>query len=181
MIRFSDIVLSFVLILVLSPILLTVLGINRIYYTKPIFIQRRIGYQMKTFHLLKFRTMPLDTLHAPTHLTRAVETTSWSQFLRSSKIDELPQLFNVLLGNMSLIGPRPSLLNQPELIALRKQKNIYSIKPGISGLAQLKSITMEHPKDLVRFDHILVRNLNLGFYYTIFFRTIMFLFKKKNY
>lgn len=181
MIRFSDIVISFVLILVLSPILLTVLCINRIYYTKPLFIQRRVGYQMKTFRLIKFRTMPIDTPNAPTHLVKAVKITYWSQFLRSSKIDELPQLFNVLIGNMSLVGPRPSLVNQVELIARRKQKNIYSIKPGISGLAQLKFITMEHPKDLVRFDYILVRNLNLGLYYTIFFRTIMFFCKKKNY
>ena len=103
------------------------------------FIQKRVGKDNKLFHIFKFRTMSKDTPDIPTHMLKKVNVsyTQLGPILRKLSIDEIPQLFNIILGDMKFIGPRPALYNQEDLIQLRKEKDIHSLYPGITGWAQV--------------------------------------------
>ncbi len=106
-----------------------------------LFQQRRIGKDKREFYLLKFRTMRHDTPNdVPTHLMKEASQyiTKSGRFLRKTSLDELPQLINVLKGEMSLVGPRPALWNQEDLISLRESLQVHSVKPGITGYAQVQ-------------------------------------------
>ena len=116
MIRIFDILFSFFGLLVLSPIILVLLIIGLFDTGSPLFRQERVGMNQKPFQLLKFRSMHVNTQAVATHLVQVSAITKWGSFLRKSKLDELPQLFNVLAGDMSFVGPRPNLFNQIELI-----------------------------------------------------------------
>ena len=116
MIRFFDLIFSFLGLLLLSPIILIILIICYYDSGSPIFRQERIGKSKKLFYLLKFRTMHLNSPSVATHMVSASYITPFGSFLRKSKLDELPQLWNVFVGDMSLVGPRPNLFNQEELI-----------------------------------------------------------------
>ena len=139
---------------------------------KPIFVQKRVGKKLKPFYLYKFRTLKVDTPSLSTHLISKKSVTKFGKFIRSVKIDELPQLVNVIKGEMSLVGPRPCLYNQKELIDERKKKNVFSVKPGITGLAQIKGIDMSKPEYLSSLDKKMVSNLNLRKYFTYLFLTL---------
>ena len=119
MIRLFDMLFSFLGIIILSPLLIILFVIGYFDTGSPLFSQQRVGRNKVSFQLLKFRSMHINTLSVPTHLANASSLTKYGKFLRKSKLDELPQLFNVLLGHMSLVGPRPNLLNQEELIKIR--------------------------------------------------------------
>ena len=108
--------------------------------------------------------MPVNTYMA-THLVDKCSLPKYGIFLRKTKIDELPQLFNVLKGDMSLVGPRPCLLNQKKLIAERKKKNIFKIRPGITGLAQIKKVDMSKPEKLSQLDYEMIKKFNLIGYF----------------
>ena len=138
--RIFDLISSLVGIIVLSPIILIVAIVIKITSPGPIlFSQRRIGKGNKEFKIYKFRTMKIDTPNLPTHLLEKPEQwiTPVGKFLRKTSLDELPQLWNILNGEMSVVGPRPALYNQKDLITLRTEKKIHKLVPGLTGWAQI--------------------------------------------
>ncbi len=138
--RIFDLISSLVGIIVLSPIILIVAIVVKITSPGPIlFSQRRIGKDNKEFKIYKFRTMKIDTPNLPTHLLEKPEQwiTPVGKFLRKTSLDELPQLWNILNGEMSVVGPRPALYNQKDLITLRTEKEIHKLVPGLTGWAQV--------------------------------------------
>jgi lipopolysaccharide/colanic/teichoic acid biosynthesis glycosyltransferase len=99
-------------------------------------------------------------------------------FLRKTKLDEIPQLWNVLIGEMSLVGPRPCLLNQNNLINERKKRGVFKVRPGITGLAQIKGITMKTPTLLAKTDLEMIKQLNVFNYFYYILVTMFLIFKK---
>ncbi len=120
----------------------------------PFFVQERVGQFGKTFGLLKVRTMLPGTANKPSHEISASQITSVGRFLRKAKIDELPQIWNVLLGHMSFVGPRPCLPNQSELIKERFARDVYELRPGITGIAQISGLDMSTPTELAASDAV---------------------------
>lgn len=115
--------------------------------------------------------MPPGTLSVGTHLINASAVTSLGKFLRRSKLDELPQLINVIRGDMSLVGPRPCLPNQIELVEERDKRQVFSVRPGITGLAQIKNIDMSKPRKLAIYDRLMIRNFRLSNYFCLIIAT----------
>ena len=138
----------------------------------PIFRQERVGMHRKPFRLMKFRSMHLNAPSVATHLASSSSITPLGSLLRKSKLDELPQLWNVLVGDMSLVGPRPNLFNQEELIEERYSRGVYSIRPGITGLAQINKIDMSTPQLLAEADAKMIQELNTLGYFKYIFLTI---------
>ncbi len=172
MLRAFDLVLSATGLLLASPLLL-VLTIAGVFDTgSPLFRQTRVGRNKKPFTLVKFRTMRPETAHVATHLADASFVTSWGRFLRQTKLDELPQLWNVLKGEMSLVGPRPSLLNQDELIEARERLGVFSARPGVTGLAQIQGIDMSTPDLLAQTDAAMLASLGPRNYWRYIFSTL---------
>ena len=172
MIRVLDTVLSLSGLLLGFPILL-VLSIAGVCDTgSPIFRQERIGRKKKPFTLVKFRTMRPDTASVASHLADASSITKFGHFLRKTKLDELPQLWNVLKGEMSLVGPRPGLFNQTELTEAREKLGVYSVRPGITGLAQVNEIDMSTPELLAKTDAKMIAELNVRSYFKYIFLTV---------
>jgi O-antigen biosynthesis protein WbqP len=164
MIRILDFIFSFLGLILFSPILIILFLIGYRESRSPLFRQERIGKNMKGFNLLKFRTMHTNTQSIATHLVNPNSVTKFGKFLRKSKLDELPQLWNVLVGDMSLVGPRPNLFNQTELLEERKKLRIYDVKPGITGLAQVRKIDMSEPKKLAETDAIMIQKFSVYYY-----------------
>jgi len=138
--RIFDALFSFFGLVFLSPILIVLMIIGFFDTGSPIFLQERVGKGMQPFRLMKFRSMHVNAPSVATHLANASSITPFGSFLRKSKLDELPQLWNVFIGDMSLVGPRPNLFNQEELIEERYSRGVYSVRPGITGLAQINKI-----------------------------------------
>jgi O-antigen biosynthesis protein WbqP len=172
MTRIFDILFSFFGLIVLSPIVLVLLIIGLFDTGSPLFHQERVGMNQKPFQLLKFRSMHVNTQAVATHLVKVSAITKWGSFLRKSKLDELPQLFNVLIGDMSFVGPRPNLFNQLELIEERSKRGVYSIRPGITGLAQINKIDMSTPQRLAETDAKMIEHLNVWYYFKYIFLTV---------
>ena len=172
MIRFYDLVLSAFALFILIPILLTLVVVGYLDSGSPIFRQIRVGRGMKPFYLLKFRSMKANTPSVATHLVDPLSITPFGSFLRKSKLDELPQLWNVFVGDMSLVGPRPNLFNQEALIKERISQDVYSWRPGITGLAQIHKIDMSTPQLLAETDYNMIQELNTFNYFKILFLTI---------
>jgi lipopolysaccharide/colanic/teichoic acid biosynthesis glycosyltransferase len=172
MTRIFDIVFSLLGLIILSPIVLLLLIIGLFDTGSPFFRQERVGVNQKPFNLLKFRSMHVNTQDVATHLVQVSAITKWGSFLRKSKLDELPQLFNVLIGEMSFVGPRPNLFNQLELIEERGKRGVYTIRPGITGLAQINKIDMSTPQLLAETDEIMISQLNIFFYFKYIFLTV---------
>ena len=138
--RLLDIFFGLILLSILSPLLLIVILVIKVGSKGPaLFSQRRIGRNNKEFVLYKFRSMRTETPNVATHLMKDPQNyiTSFGKFLRKSSLDELPQLLNIIKGDMTFIGPRPALYNQYDLIKLRNRRGIHTLKPGISGWAQV--------------------------------------------
>ena len=172
MTRIFDILFSFFGLVLLSPILIVLVIIGYFDTGSPIFRQERVGKSMKPFRLMKFRSMHVNAPSVATHLVSASSITSFGSFLRKSKLDELPQLWNVLLGDMSLVGPRPNLFNQEELINERDSRGVYSVRPGITGLAQINKIDMSTPQLLAETDGKMIQELNTLGYFKYIFLTV---------
>jgi O-antigen biosynthesis protein WbqP len=172
MTRIFDILFSFFGLLVLSPVLIVLLIIGFFDTGSPLFRQERVGVNKKPFQLLKLRSMHLNTQAVATHLVQVSAITKWGSFLRKSKLDELPQLFNVLMGDMSFVGPRPNLFNQLELIEKRAKRGVYTIRPGITGLAQINKIDMSTPQILAETDAKMIEHLNVWYYFKYIFLTV---------
>jgi lipopolysaccharide/colanic/teichoic acid biosynthesis glycosyltransferase len=171
-IRVFDFVFSLLGLVCGFPVLLVLTVIGLFDTGSPIFRQRRVGRHKKPFTLVKFRTMRKDTASVASHLASADAITPFGHFLRRTKLDELPQLWNVLKGEMSLVGPRPCLFNQEELIAEREQRGVLEARPGITGLAQVNEIDMSTPKLLAETDQAMLQNLTVGAYFKYIFMTV---------
>lgn len=170
--RFFDIFFSFFGILVLSPLLIILFIIGLFDTGSPLFKQERVGKNKKPFTLIKFRTMRKDAKSVATHLADKSAITKFGAFLRKTKLDELPQLINVLIGDMSLVGARPNLYNQTELIEERDKRGVYNHTPGITGLAQINEIDMSTPELLAETDEQMYKDLNLKSYFSYIFATV---------
>ena len=173
MIRIFDLLFAFFGLILLSPALVVLLIIGFFDTGSPLFWQERMGTNKKSFILYKFRSMHPYTVEVATHLVHAGSITKWGRFLRQSKLDEVPQLFNVLIGDMSLVGPRPNLLHQEELIEERDKRGVYSIRPGITGIAQVQELDMSDPKLLAEIDATMICHLNVRNYFKYIFLTLM--------
>lgn len=165
LIRLLDFCAAFFGLLLLWPILLIVTIIGLFDTGSPIFVQTRVGKHKHPFKLIKFRTMSVDTQSVASHLASTSSITKLGAFLRKTKIDELPQLINVLKGEMSLVGPRPNLFNQEELIRERDALGVYEVLPGITGLAQVQNIDMSTPALLAKTDRQMIDTLTLTSYF----------------
>ena len=172
MTRIFDILFSFLGLILLSPILLILIIIGYFDTGSPIFRQERVGKGKQPFRLMKFRSMHVNAPSVATHLASASSITPFGSFLRKSKLDELPQLWNVFVGDMSLVGPRPNLYNQEELINERDSRGVYSVRPGITGLAQINKIDMSTPQLLAETDAKMIQELNTLGYFKYIFLTV---------
>jgi O-antigen biosynthesis protein WbqP len=172
MIRLFDFLFSFFGILFLSPVMLVLYIIGLFDTGSPVFKQERVGKNKQPFTLYKFRTMNVKAQSVATHLADGSQITKFGSFLRKSKLDELPQLINVVLGDMSLVGPRPNLFNQTELIEERDSRGVYNVVPGITGLAQINEIDMSTPKELAIKDAEMIKSLNITDYFKYIFATV---------
>ena len=172
MIRCFDFFISLIGLIFLFPVLIFIFFIGLLDNGSPLFIQKRVGYNFKSFLLIKFRTMPLGVRSAGTHLVKNIQLSSFGYFLRRTKIDETLQLLNVFLGDMSLVGPRPCLFNQRKLISERKKRGVYKVRPGITGLAQISGINMKTPTLLAKTDQKMIKNMSLYKYFYYIFKTI---------
>ena len=174
--RLLDIILSGCAIVILSPLLLIIAVAIQIDDPGPVmFRQKRVGIHKTHFSIMKFRTMKMDTPRdTPTHLLENPEQyiTKVGKFLRKSSLDELPQIFQIFTGRMSIIGPRPALWNQFDLIAERDKYGANDVRPGLTGWAQINGRD-ELPIDVkARFDGEYVENLSFLFDCKCFFGTI---------
>ncbi|MDV5110827.1 sugar transferase [Clostridium perfringens] len=138
--RVFDFSMSLIAIIVFSPIIIIISLLVKLTSKGPIFFkQRRIGKNNEEFNILKFRTMRVDTPNVATHLLKdpSVFITPLGKFLRKTSLDELPQLINILKGEMSIVGPRPALYNQYDLIDMRTEVGVHKLVPGLTGWAQV--------------------------------------------
>ncbi|MGL6546308.1 sugar transferase [Aeromonas veronii] len=165
MIRIIDFLVALLGLLLLWPVFIMVFIIGFFDTGSPIFVQERVGRHKKPFRLVKFRTMTVDTKSVASHLASTSSITKLGAFLRKTKIDELPQLINVLKGEMSLVGPRPNLFNQEELIKERDALGVYEVLPGVTGLAQVQNIDMSTPALLAKIDRQMIDTLTLTSYF----------------
>lgn len=170
--RIIDIVLAAVSLLVTFPLILVLLVVGAIDTGSPLFLQIRVGRYQRGFTLIKFRTMKVETQSVASHLANPSDVTPIGAFLRRTKLDELPQLWNVLKGDMSLVGPRPCLFNQTELINERAVRGVFDVRPGITGLAQTQGIDMSTPRLLAETDARMLEDLNLKSYFKYIFQTL---------
>jgi len=174
--RIIDIAASFSGIILLSPLLLLIILVIKLDSQGPIlFKQKRIGLYKKTFMIYKFRTMRTDTpADMPTHLLDdpASFITKSGAFMRRTSLDELPQLFNILFGQMSVVGPRPALWNQYDLIEARDEVNANSIRPGLTGWAQINGRDELAIDVKAKLDGDYVKRMSIWFDIQIFFKTI---------
>ena len=162
--------------MVLMPLFVLLLVLGRIFQGSPLFLQTRIGLHKRPFTLLKFRTMVEGAPSLATHLCDDSYITRYGAFLRKTKLDELPQLLNVLKGDMSIVGPRPCLASQLELISVRDDHQVFKARPGITGLGQINNVDMSDIERLVNLDSIYVDNSSFYLYLRIIVHTVLLVF-----
>lgn len=180
--RCFDLISSLVGIILFSPILLLLALIIKVTSPGPIlFKQRRIGKDNQEFMIYKFRTMRIDTPNVATHLLKNPEQyiTSIGKFMRKTSLDELPQLFNILKGEMSVVGPRPALYNQYDLIDMRTKVNVHTIKPGLTGLAQVSGRDELELDKKVYFDELYLNKQSFFYDLKLIFLTVVKVFKSE--
>lgn len=173
MTRIFDVLLSLAGLVIGAPILALLWVLGWFDSRLPLFRQERVGRNQKPFTLIKFRTMRPDIASVPTHLARTSDVTKLGHFLRRTKLDELPQLWNVLKGEMSLVGPRPCLFSQHELIAERESRGVFLARPGITGLAQINGIDMSTPKLLAELDARMLQDFGTRTYFSCICKTVI--------
>jgi len=173
MIRTCDVIFSTCGLILLFPIFILITIICYLETKSPIFKQVRLGMNKKKFILYKFRSMRIETKSVSTHLVDSSSITKFGAILRKTKLDELPQLWNVFIGDMSLVGPRPGLANQKKLTYQRHKLNVFSVRPGITGLSQINKIDMSSPELLAQMDSKMIKSLNIRKYFKIIFLTMI--------
>lgn len=182
--RVFDIFLVLLAIIVFSPLYILIAIIIKCSSKGPVFFkQERIGKNKKHFKILKFRTMRIDTpKDVPTHMLENPEQyiTGIGKCLRKTSLDEIPQAFNILAGQMSIIGPRPALYNQDDLVEERDKYHANEIRPGLSGWAQCNGRDTLPIPEKAKFDGEYVKRFNVWFDIGIIFRTFFKMFKDKD-
>lgn len=180
--RLIDIILSLLGLIVLSPVFLILIVAIKLDSKGPVlFKQKRVGIHKTHFNIFKFRTMRIDTpKDTPTHLLENPEQwiTKVGKFLRKTSLDELPQIINILKGEMSIIGPRPALWNQYDLIAERDKYGANDIPPGLTGWAQINGRDTVTIEDKARYDGYYTENIGLMFDIKCFLGTIVSVLKR---
>ena len=171
-IRLFDIIFSSAGLVFGAPLFVSLLILGWFDTRSPLFRQQRVGRYQQPFTLVKFRTMSPGTASMATHLTDASSVTAFGGFLRRTKLDELPQLWNVFKGEMSLVGPRPCLFNQGELVRERADLGVFDSRPGITGLAQVQGIDMSTPRLLAQTDAKMLGSLNVIDYFKYIVLTV---------
>ena len=179
--RLIDIILSFIGLIILFPFFIIFAVIIKCESKGPVFFkQKRFGKNKKFFMIYKFRTMRSDTpKDMPTHMLSNAESyiTKFGGFMRKTSIDELPQIINILKGDMSIIGPRPALWNQDDLMEERDKYNANSIRPGLTGLAQISGRDELEIPVKAKLDGEYVEKMSLWMDAKLFFKTILKVFK----
>ncbi len=179
--RMLDVCLSLIALIILLPFFLIVSIVIKIESRGPIFFkQKRVGKDKKYFTIYKFRTMRIDTpKDMPTHMLKDAESyiTKFGNIMRKTSIDELPQIINILKGDMSIIGPRPALWNQDNLITERDKYNANDIRPGLTGWAQINGRDELTIPEKAKFDGEYIEKISFLFDVNIFFKTIINVFK----
>jgi O-antigen biosynthesis protein WbqP len=171
--RAFDLVAALVGLAMLWPVIvLLILAVRRDSPGPGIFAQARVGRHGKPFVCYKLRTMRVGAPNVPTHFASAAEITPLGGWLRRWKLDELPQLWNVLIGEMSIVGPRPCLPGQTELIEARRVLGVLSLRPGVTGLGQVSGIDMSEPEKLARCDRDYMDRRSMALDIRLIFRTI---------
>lgn len=174
--RAIDIILSLFAIIILAvPMGIAAVIIKLDSPGSVFFKQKRIGIHKTTFNIIKFRSMPVTAPHdTPTHQLKNAESmlSGWQKFIRKTSIDELPQIYNIFLGQMSIIGPRPALWNQYDLIAERDKYGANDIKPGLTGWAQINGRDELEIAEKARLDGEYASKISFSFDCLCFFKTI---------
>ncbi len=172
--RMFDLALALPGLVVAAPIVLVAMALIRATSHGPaIFAQERVGRHEQPFRCYKLRTMYVNTPHVATHEVAVSAITPLGAFLRRFKIDELPQLWNVVIGQMSMVGPRPCLPGQEELVRHRRTLGIFSLRPGITGLAQVRGIDMSNPQRCAETDAEYMQAISLREDLRLIVRTIL--------
>ena len=167
-------------LLIISPIIFIAMSLVFVEDGFPtIFIQKRLGKNKKCINIYKIRTMKKSTPNVGTHEVNNVNYLSIGFILRKLKIDELPQIINFLKGELNIIGPRPCLPSQIELIKYRDELNIYKVNPGITGLSQILGYDMSNPRILAKVDALYLSNKSLLIDMKIFLATFIKFFKTR--
>ncbi len=181
--RAFDFTVSLLLIILLFPVFVLISLIVLIDAGTPvIFRQYRVGKDNRLFYVYKFRTMRRNTRNAATADLKDAEKyiTKSGRFLRKTSLDELPQLVNVLLGDMSFVGPRPLIPEEKEIRELRKEYNVYSVRPGITGLAQVNGRDNLSISEKALFDKEYIDKQSLSLDIKILFKTVLVVLKREN-
>ena len=175
--RFIDIILSLIALIFLSPIFILIIICIYLFDRGPIFfVQKRIGRRNVIFNLIKFRSMPIGTKNVASDKLSEIKITKIGKILRRTNADELPQLINILRGEMSIVGPRPCLFGQKELIKLRIENKSINCRPGLTGLAQIKSYDNMSYKDKAFYDYQYTNKMSFLFDISIILKTFIYLF-----
>ena len=181
--RFLDIFLSIVFIIIsvipiLSIFIIFVINQNGSF----LHWSKRVGEKNKIFLMPKIRTMKLNTPDLATHLLNENKAyvTKFGKILRKTSLDEIPQLYSVLIGNMTLVGPRPALFNQYDLIKYRSKNNIHFLKPGITGWAQIKGRDNLSIEEKVKYDSEYLIKMSIFFDFKILFITVLKILKMRD-
>ena len=181
--RILDFTLSTVGLIILSPVYgILVIAIKADSKGPLLFKQKRVGIHKQHFNIYKFRTMSIDTpKDTPTHMLKNPDQyiTKVGRFLRKTSLDELPQIFNIIKGEMSIIGPRPALWNQEDLIAERDQYGANDVRPGLTGLAQISGRDELEIPVKAKLDGQYVKSISFPFDCKMFFKTITSVLKKE--
>lgn len=178
--RIFDFIMSLLAFIVFSPIILIICLVIKLTSPGPVFFkQRRIGKYNKEFNILKFRTMRIDTPNVATHLLENPDQwiTPIGKFLRKTSLDELPQLINIIKGDMSIVGPRPALYNQYDLKDMRTEVGVHKLIPGLTGWAQINGRDELELKDKVALDKEYLDKENFIFDIKIIFMTVFSVLK----
>ena len=180
--RVFDFTLSLILITLLFPLMLIIaIIIKSTSRGAAVFWSSRVGQYSATFRMPKFRTMKIDTPNVATHLL--VDSKNYitliGGFLRKTSLDELPQLWSILVGDMSFVGPRPALYNQEDLIYLRKSKGVDQIRPGLTGWAQVNGRDELPVSEKVNLDEYYFQNRSLFFDFKILALTLLVVVKSR--
>lgn len=180
--RIFDIVMSITAFIILSPLFLIICILIKIDSKGPIlFKQKRSGINGSHFTIYKFRTMRIDTPNVSTDKLEdpSVYITNVGRFLRKTSLDEIPQLLNIIKGDMSIVGPRPALYNQYELIEARKAVNVDKLKPGLTGYAQVKGRDFISDEEKVAYDRYYLEHMTFLFDMKIIYLTVVSVMKSE--
>ncbi|MFB2118262.1 sugar transferase [Parapedobacter sp. 2B3] len=177
--RLIDIIASLGVILILSPVMLIIAVLVKLQDGGPaLFKQKRVGRNGKEFIFLKFRSMPVATPNVESSDVKKLTVTPLGKVIRRTNLDELPQLFNILKGDMSLIGPRPPIPAQTGLVALRSENGALALRPGLTGWAQVNSYDFMPEEEKARFDGDYAQKLSLWMDIRVVLRTLVYLTKR---